>query len=325
MIRMVKNVIGHSYIIICIVLLLLTMACSKDDQTPPTGTSPDPGETVGISDDNPIVVMMKITPYDLRSFVFADVQAMRNDPDVNDYLAEGEGPSGYLDSYGMDLNDIDQSAVASYAQGLWIIPPLQIVTGDFDLESIKDLLGSERYTEHEFAGIEIWDVQIDEYTDAVAFMGDVVLIGYGEEVRNAIETEQGIKPSLFDDVDFSEVANRLPLGISIAFREGEFLGRRTYEGLLVTGLSAVKADESTIELIWVIKFEDVESAENTLDDVRSHVEGIELPRFTNVEVVQTDQFIKVNAQTGIEDYFGGGAETQNESTGASNPSAEGNE
>ena len=74
MIRMVKSVIGHSYIIICIVLLLLVVACSTDDQTSPTRTSPDPGETVGISDDNPIVVMMKITPYNLRSFVFADVQ-----------------------------------------------------------------------------------------------------------------------------------------------------------------------------------------------------------------------------------------------------------
>ena len=328
MIRMTRYVLKCLLVVVVgAVLLLLGVACSTDDQTPPTVTasSPTSEEINGISDDNPIVVMMKKTPYNLRSFVFADVQAMRNDPDVNAYLAEGEGPSGYLDSYGMDLNDIDQSAVASYVQGLWIIPPLQIVTGDFDLESIKDLLGSERYTEHEFAGVEIWDVQIDEYTDAVAFMDDVILIGYGEVVRNAIETEQGIKPSLYDDVDFSDVVNRLPLGISIAFQEGEFLGRQTYKSLLITGLSAVKADESTIGLTWVIKFEDVESAENALDDVRSHIEGIELPRFTNIEIVQTDQFIKVNAQTGIEGYFGGGTEAQNESTGASNPSAEGNE
>jgi len=311
MIRMVKNVIGHSYIIICIVLLLLAVACSKEEKIN------------GISDDSTIVSMMKITPNDLRSFVFADVKAMRNDPELSAYLAEAEGPSGYLDSYGIDLNNIDHSSVASNVQGLWMIPPLQIVTGNFDLERIKDLLGSERYTEHEFAGEEIWDVQIDEYTDAVAFMDDIILIGYGEVVREAIETEQGNKPSLYDDVDFSEVVNSLPHGISIAFREGEFIGRRTYEGLLVTGLSAVKADESAIKLTWMIKFEDVESAENALDDVRSHVEGIELPHFTKVEVVQTDQFIKVNAQTGIEDYFGEPAQT--ESTVNLNPSEEGNE
>lgn len=315
---MKKGIFKRSVVVyICMLLLLQIMACDTD------GNAPSTPETInGISDDSTIVSMMKITPNDLRSFVFANVQAMRNDPELSAYLIEGEGPSGFLDSYGIDLNDMDQSAVASYTQGLLIIPPLQVVTGDFDLESIMDLLGSERYTEHEYSGVEIWDVQLEDYTDGVAFLNDVILIGYGEVVRDAIETEQGNKSSLYDDLDFRDVVGMLPLGMSIAFQEGEFLGQRTYEGLLITGLSAVKTNESDIGLTWVIKFEDVESAEDATDHVRSHVEGIKLPRFTNVEVVQTDQFIKVITQTGIGDYFGGGTEAQNESTEALNLSAE---
>lgn len=304
-----KIIILSISIAIGILLLIQVMACKTNGNTLPASE-----ETNGVSDESTIVSMMKMTPFNLRSFVFANVKAIREDSELSTYLIEEEGPSGYLDSYGINLNDMNQSGIASYTKGLWLIPPLQIIIGNFDMESIQNLLGMERYTKHEFAGEEIWDVQIEEYMDSVAFQDDVILIGYGEVVRDALDIKQGNEPSLYDNMDFRDVVSRLPPGISVALQEGVFLGQQMYEGLLVTGLSAGKIAENTMELTWVIKFKDIETALDTVDDISSQVENMKIPRFTNVAVVHENQFVIVTAQTGIEDYFGSGTQT-NESNG----------
>ncbi len=260
--------------------------------------------TPEVIDENSIAVeMMKRIPGDLRNFVFVDVHEMRSDPELVIYLDEGEGPKAYLNAY-VEFYEVNQTAVVSHLDGLWLIPPLQIVTGDFNLDNLRDLLRSEEYIENESDGIEIWDVELGDYAEAVALIGDTIMIGYEDVIRNSIRTAQGAESSLYDDVNFREVLGKLPPGMSVACNEGVFLGQYTYHGLLVSGLSATKKDTGIIELTWVCKFATSGDAKDSLDTIKGDVLSQEYFGFTNVLVTQENQFIRVTAQTSVVTYFG---------------------
>ncbi len=282
-----------------IVLILLLCAlsgtfwgCDSGDGTPEV-----------IDEESIAVEMMKRIPIDLRNFVFVDVQEMRSDPELVIYLDEGEGPKAYLDAY-VELLDVNQMAVVSHAEGLWIIPPMQIVTGDFDLDNLRDLLNSEKYTENNFDDIEIWDIEVGDYAEAVALMDNTIMIGYEDVIRNSIQATTGAKSPLYDDTNFREVLGKLPPGISVACNEGVFLGQYTYDGLLVSGLSAAKNNAGAIELTWVCKFATAEDARDSLDIIKDDVLSQEYFGFTNVQVIQENQFVRVIAETSIVTYFG---------------------
>ncbi len=282
-----------------IVLILLLCAlsgtfwgCDSGDGTPEV-----------IDEESITVEMMKMIPGNLRNFVFVDVHEMRSDPELVIYLDEGEGPKAYLDAY-VELLDVNQMAVVSHAEGLWIIPPIQIITGDFDLDSFRNLLGSEEYVENESEGIEIWDVALGDYAETVALMDNTIMIGYEDVIRDSIQVARGTKLSLYDDTNFREVLGKLPPGISVACNEGVFLGQYTYNGLLVSGLSAAKNNAGVMELTWVCKFATAEDARDSLGIIEVDVLSQEYFGFTNVTTTQEDQFVRVTAQTSIVTYFG---------------------
>lgn len=256
--------------------------------------------------ESSVIEMMKRTPVDLQSFMYANVKALREDRDINKYLDISMGPVGYLDSYGMDNEDIDQMYIAGYVTGLRLIPPLQMAKGDFDLPSVRDLLRSERYTEHEYTGVEIWDVEIDNYADAVAVIDDVVIIGHEDVVRDSILANQGENLSLYDDVDFREVIHRLPMGISVACTTNSFLGQHSYDGLRVSGLSTRKKGSDEIELYWICKFDSEDSAKDALDPMRNDIQSNEGYNFEDIQLKRDGQFVGVGARTGVDNYFGAG-------------------
>ncbi len=284
-------------VLIALVLFICALSgvfggCDSSNETPEV-----------IAEESIAVEMMKMIPGDLRNFVFVDMREMRSDPELVIYLDEGEGPKAYLDAY-VELLDVNQMAVVSHAEGLWIIPPMQIVTGEFDLDSLRNLLGSEEYIENESGGIEIWDIEIGDYAEAVALMDNTIMIGYEDVIRNSIQVTTGQKSSLYDDANFQEVLGKLPPGISVACNEGIFLGQYTYDGLLVSGLSAAKNNAGVMELTWVCKFATAEAAKDSLDTIRNDVLSLDYFGFTNVESAQEDQFVRVTAQTSVVTYFG---------------------
>ena len=287
----VKSVLIVFVVLICTISGTL-LGCDSGGETPKV-----------IGEDSIEFEMLKRIPDDLRNFAFVDLQEMRSDPELVIYLDEGEGPTAYLNTY-VELGDVDQMMVVSHVEGLWLIPPLQIVAGDFNLDNVRDLLSSERYTEHEYEGVEIWDIEIDDYRETVVIMDDNILIGHTDVIRNSIQADQGTKSSLYDDINFREVLGRLPPGLSVACNEGVFLGQYTYDGLLVSGLSVAKKSEGLIELTWVCKFTTEQVAKDTMDTIRNDVLSQKYFDFRNVFVTQEGQFVRVVTQTSVPTYFG---------------------
>ncbi len=280
------------------ILLICGLACNGDE----TSESP----TEGNGTESKVLETMKRTYADLTNFGFVDVATTRDDPNLEPFYDLSYENWGLLGTYELDTGKITEMTLASYPGGLWITPPFVMLRGQFDLDSLRELLTAEDYSRRDYQRMELWEIVMGDYEESVAIMDDIVMIGNTEAVANSAAATFSNKPSLYDDIDFSDVVKRLPDGINIATRQELFLGEYKFEGLLVSGFAVVKKSDTIVELTWVVNFISSEAAESAFQEMKSRVQYHTSFDFSNVTATQEEQFVEIVAEIPLADYFGVG-------------------
>ena len=191
--------------------------------------------------------MMNKAPRSTTSFAYLDVYKMRSDNDLHTIYEEYEASfQGWKESFHVDFANVDAFAMMGDQTVLF--------EGNLYLEDIKELLQEVYHAELlDHKGIEVWN----DNGGWVAFWEGGIIIGPEETLRDCIDVLQGENDSLYDDVDFREVIDRLPDGVTMEWWEGPAYG---LDGLDHWGYSISKKDPYTLEQAYVFIFEDEEAA-----------------------------------------------------------------
>lgn len=164
--------------------------------------------------------------------------------------------------------------------------------GDFDLDGVRNELEDRDYDDDEYKGVEVWK----DY-EWVALMGNLIITGSEEAVKDCIKVIKEGEDSLADDRDAGDVMHRLPTGIWLSYSTYE-----TYEDLEANGYSFGKKDEDTLRMTWVLRFRDEDAAEDAMEEIEDDL--AEEPDFKHVDVDQDGEFVMVTADIDIEDFWG---------------------
>jgi TATA-box binding protein (TBP) (component of TFIID and TFIIIB) len=176
----------------------------------------------------------EITPEGTSSLTHVNLQAIRNDKELDEIYESIEGSESYeLGGYGIDIGDLNYLAAAD---------DITIHLGKFDLEDVRDELDDADFVKEEYKGVEFW---LDGYDKAVAISGDKVIYGYKDDVRDCIKVIKGSEESVYEgDDDFRAVIDKLPGGIKTLV---ETSGLSSYSGAAAMGYVCSKEDEDTLE------------------------------------------------------------------------------
>ena len=251
--------------------------------------------SVGCASGNGLTDMLAKVPEDTASLKYVDVQALRNDADLDDlYDAWKAAVDTRLEAHGINHGDVNV-----FASSLNSVRRFTLLVGKFDLDEVRDELDDRYYNDDEYKGVEVWQKQAGfayELDSEVALMGNLVIMGNEAGVEACIKVIKEGEDSWLSKADIKDVSSRLPSGLYVDLQKTELAGL-LIKGLEASGISAKKQDGDTLRIGGVAKFEDEDDA----DHADNAIENLMEQQFKSVEVTQDGIFLKGSAELDIED------------------------
>ena len=243
-----------------------------------------------------ITEMMNRVPSDVESFGFFDMETMRTDDEV-EYLYSYLNGILFLVTgmCGVDLPDVQRFAAGDETM---------LFEGEFDIPEMRQELEEDGYDQGEYLSVEVWEKSSDyfSFSDShIALWDDLVISGDEDGVNGCIDVIQGGDDSLYDKDSFKDVVDRLPKGAMYLLEASAFLDEG-YDGLEASGMSVGGNDGSTLEMTGVLKFEDENAAQSTMDNFETDLENNE-GDLRNIDLEQDGQFVTVTFEQDVEDMI----------------------
>jgi len=238
--------------------------------------------------------MMKMVPKDSWSFTYMNVDAFRTDVDLEGkYDDLVEGFESWTSPFGISFDVVDSFAVGGRNFGDMIL----LFEGDHNLDVIRATL-TQQYSVSEYQGVEVWgEFYIALVSDKLVVLG---------EIRNCVDAIMNIDTSLYGDDNFRFVAERLPTGILVDLQDGALRVVNfysAYDGIQVSGWSAIKKDEHSMKITAVCKFGNEDAAMSAMDAIEDDLEYYPYADLRNVDVKQDAEYIEVTCEMDIEEVL----------------------
>lgn len=245
---------------------------------------------IGNSDSNRISIgtlMMKNMPRNFAESgcVYLDIAAMRGE--YKNLYSNYQESFQLLGDYGIDFEDVDWIATLGLS--------LFLLEGRFDLARITEELRIRDYTKRQYRGVEVWESNTGDIKDWVAFLDDMVLAGYKDNVINCIEVVIDGEDSLYDHEDIREVMVQLPAGLDMSVASDEL-----NNNLLAHGESLENKDQNTMKLTVVHKYISEQAAHDGAQGIAQDMQRMLSNSLQEVQVQQEGQFVKLTAEVAPE-------------------------
>jgi len=263
---------------VTVAVAAMLTSCSTDDILPG-------------AQEKDVSSMVTMLPQDTKSFLVLDVWRMRSDQEMttvyNQLLSRDLPILSYLGINPLFVEYITRVEQATLIHGTHI---KDAVTAALE----KDGAGTDTYM-----GVDVWELKSWQKRATVVILDDMIVVGPRKDVQNYIRVSQGQLGSL-NDVDFTELIERLPEGLLVGVREGSFEDF-TYKGASASAISLAKKDSKTLVATVVVKFEDADSALKAIEPPKgngrkNHARG----PWSNITTIQDDEFLKITAEHGLE-------------------------
>lgn len=263
-----------------LIFSLATFGCSSDDSD---HSNKDPLE------------MMQMLPEQMpnEEFAFIDLAAIRSGQSKALYAfvsrIMGYGPFG-----------ISPEMVNSYAKS----DEVALFQGHFDFDSIRIMLIEYGYESTMCEGAELLESEhIDFDRDSYAFLDSFVIHGSSNDVRECILVMQKRQKSLYDNQDFKDIVTRLPQGTLIECDKNTFRYYYEYDGLQMAGTSMWAKNQDTISLEGILKFEDGDTAEVTMNRILTDLKDEPHSNWSNITTTLNGAYVKVTAEQPISAFI----------------------
>ncbi|GEM_PF-1155003 len=249
----------------------------------------------GCASSSGLAAMLARVPDDTESLKYVNAKALRNDADLEDlYDAWKATVDSRLEAHGVDHGD-----VSLFVFGTGSGKRFTLVTGNFDMDEVRDELDDRHFERDEYRSVEVWKKEAgwgyDQDSD-VALMGDLIILGNEAGVESCIKVIEAGDASWLSKADNNDVSSRLPGGL-YADLEQAGVPSLSMAGLEVFGISAKKQDGDTFKIAGVAKFEDEDDA----DKAEDAIEYLMDLQYNRVDVSQEGLFLEASAELDIDD------------------------
>jgi len=231
--------------------------------------------------------MMEDMSWDTTQMTYLNVEALRNDPALDDLYDNWREDEGQM----LNAHGIDRNSVTSIGYG----SEVTIVAGSFDLAEVRHELDTRDYDDDEYRGIEVWRKPYGN--ELTALKGGLIIIGPEDPVKECIRVMEGTEDSFADRQDARDVMNKLPGGLFVHVSLSNWFTGLLLSGFESLGISAQKADEYTLRFTFVLKFDDRAYAEDAMNKVEDFVDN----SYRNVEARQDGEYLIVTGEIDVED------------------------
>jgi hypothetical protein len=240
--------------------------------------------------DSYLVQVMKLAPENTYIITCMDVQKITEDREfdfIYDYMMDE------LSYTGIDIEVSDISAFATVETGSDYV---YMVIGDFDLEDVRNALIEldVGFIEGEYRGIEIWT---DDYETSVAFIDNIIIAGYTDEVEACIRRHKNQASSMYDNEDLKAVADKLPTAAVHSVLGPDVLYDIEVLSSSVCLRNSTSGDE-VLDMSGWLKFDSEASAEDAMTEDLEDDLGWEF-NATITDVSMSGQFIEFTGEMEI--------------------------
>jgi hypothetical protein len=265
-----------------IILMLSTIVCSTF-----LFTGCDSVGSTSISDT---AGLAKLAPEGTGMIMHMDIKKLRADKNLEDFYDEMADGFSYIFSGQSEpdagLDDIDYFGMiqVDYYE-------VMVVSGNIDVNMIRESLTKGGYTEDTYLDTEIWI----RHSDSTAIHGDILIIGEDEGVREVIKVIIDDSDSAHDkNADLRGILDKVPGGFMTMVTDEVF---REYDGAIIAAMTFNAKDSETLKMTGLIKFEDRDSAKAGLDFVE-----VDMSRaFLNLDVSQDKEYVSFDAEMDMEE------------------------
>jgi len=123
-------------------------------------------------------------------------------------------------------------------------------------------------------------------------------------VKDCITVFKDGGASLYDDLDFRDVMDRLPSGIAVKCSViPPLFMEHNYDDLITAGMSSMKKDKDWMSLTIVFKFQNRDAASDAMDDIKYDLENKSIGDFRNLNVIQDEEYIIATTEQNMETWF----------------------
>ena len=227
---------------------------------------------------------------------------MRNDADLAAiYETTDMFLLGMLDVFYVDLDQVDYFVKFNSADQREV---LTVIKGNIDHDNVRETLEEIGSKYDQYEGIEVWDFKEESkmgYStlSMLTFIDEFTIFGTEDGVEACIDVFQGKRDSFYDNDDVREMLEWLPEGLMLGYGPED-----EYDGSVNFGTSLVKIDSLTVEMIGVFKFEDSVFARNALGDIEDSLTYSEAAVWSDIQVIQNNEYVKATAKVAISDLYG---------------------
>ena len=249
-----------------------------------------PGCSSGASNFTSLASLIKMCPQDTGSVFFIDIKRFMSDSDLSEQYKDMKDSFQYAIGAGletdiMDFDDIHYIGMVDAGYG-----EVVYISGDFNLDAIRDSLKDEDYDKDDYIGVEIWYGN----GDVVAIHNGTLIIGNESGVEASIEAIDDPETSAYEkDEDIRDIVREMPSGLYSMVVIGGF-----YPGAGAAGMSFSKVNADLMKFSGCFKFESNEDAEEALSDVESDMGSED---FSSVKVSRSGNLVKFSAELDMED------------------------
>lgn len=240
--------------------------------------------------------MMAMVPVDSTHYSYWAIDKLGADDDLwTLYVKFRESTAA------MQLRDIEpvlavvkRSAKASGFEG-----SVTVLEGDFNTKDLERRMRNEGYARSVYREVDIWTPEGETGYLSVAVKGSAVLMGTEKDLRSCIDVIRGDQnDSLYEDQGIRWVTDRLPEGLIVGvFRAGPG-SEEQHTDLIAYGRSYSKDGKDRMRMTAVYMFRDGYAADPAQVGIRDYLTNQD---FTNVELKQDGNFIRVTALVYISD------------------------
>ncbi len=232
--------------------------------------------------------LAKMAPAEATMMVYADMKTLMEDTDLDEMYQDMEDELSDAGELG-----IEPSSVKHFGIIMIDYEEVTAIGADLDLDLIYTKLAEEDSERADYLDMEVW---LDGYDQAMAILGDTLLMGSESNVKACLSAMDIGETAYESNQDMRDVLGRMSDGIMTMVMPGD----QFYPGSLYAGITVEKISTDNMKMRGLMKFADEEDAADVEEEINAGMDDADM---FNMSVSRSGVFVEFSADIDIDEGF----------------------
>jgi len=232
--------------------------------------------------------LAKMAPAEATMMVYADMKTLMEDTDLDEMYQDMEDELSDAGELG-----IEPSSVKHFGIIMIDYEEVTAIGADLDLDLIYAKLAEEDSERADYLDMEVW---LDGYDQAMAILGDTLLMGSESNVKACLSAIDSGETAYESNQDMRDVLGRMSDGIMTMVMPGD----QFYPGSLYAGITVEKISTDNMKMRGLMKFADEEDAADVEEEINAGMDDADM---FNMSVSRSGVFVEFSADIDIDEGF----------------------